>query len=143
MQPSVQTLVTALPQLQPEDPGVRLLLFGVRQTGANGLYDASTAHAFVVAFGKGFRRPLTLLRALMHEMSGMAGGPVQIAPWCCPRMTASEAALVGALGKVRTNPQAAALLFADLISVRDASGLLPTAHALAQSFADLALPLEP
>jgi hypothetical protein len=76
-------------------------------------------------------------------MSTMATGPVQIAPWCCPRMTASEATLVGALGKVRTNPQAAALLLADLIGVRDATGLLPTAHALAQSFADLALPLEP
>lgn len=142
MSPSVQPLVTALPKLQPEDPGVRLLLFGVRQTGANGLYDASTAHAFMVAFGKAFRRPLMLLRALMQEMSVMASGPVQIGPWCCPRMTTSEACLIAALEKVRTNPEAASLLLADLVGVRDASGLLPTANALAQSFADLALPLE-
>ncbi|KTF69236.1 hypothetical protein ACNFJ7_03730 [Sphingomonas sp. HT-1] len=142
MSPNVQTLVTALPTLQPDDPGVRLLLFGIRQTGANGLNDASTAHAFVVAFGKAFRRPLLLLRTLMQEMSAMAAGPVQIGPWCCPRMTTSEACLIAALAKVRTNPAAAALLLADVIGVRDARGLLPTAHALAESFADLALPLE-
>ncbi|MHA6719288.1 DUF6628 family protein [Sphingomonas sp. RS6] len=139
---SAQSLATALPALQPEDAGARLLLFAIRQTGAHGLSDASTAHAFVVAFGKHFRRPLVLVRALMQEMSAMAGGPVQIAPWCCPRMTAPEAALLDALGKVRTNPMGAQLLLADLLSVRDASGLLPTAHALAETFAQLMLPLE-
>ena len=130
MQPSVQTLVTALPQLQPEDPGVRLLLFGVRQTGANGLHDASTAHAFLVAFGKAFRRPLMLLRTLMHEMSGMATGPVQIAPWCCPRMTGSEAMLLSVLARTRTSPATANMLLADLLGIRDASsgGEIGRAH---------------
>lgn len=142
MSVSVQSLATALPQLQPEDPGARLLLFGIRQTGAHGLHDASAAHAFMVAFGKQFRRPLVLLRALMQEMSVAASGPVQIAPWCCPRMTASEAGLLAALAKVRTNPHATVLLLGDLLGIRDARGLIPTAHALAESFADLALPLE-
>jgi hypothetical protein len=136
------TLTIALPKLQPEDPGARLLLFGVRQMGAHGLHDACTAHAFVTAFGKGFQRPLVLLRALMQEMSAIASGPVQIAPWCCPRMTGAEAMLLDVLGRVRTNPYGASVLLADMLGVRDASGVLVTAHALANSFADLALPLD-
>lgn len=135
-------LSAALPCVQSDDPGARLLLFGVRQMGANGLHDACVAHAFVTAFGKGFQRPLLLLRALMQEMSAVATGPVQIAPWCCQRMTASEAALLAVLGKVRGNAPAASMLLADLLGVRDATGVLVTAHALANAFADLALPLD-
>ncbi len=136
------TLSTALPALQPEDPGARLLLFGVRQMGAHGLHDACAGHSFVTAFGKGFQRPLVLLRALMQEMSALAAGPIQIAPWCCPRMTGAEAALLDVLGRVRTQPEAAAVLLADMLGVRDATGVLVTAHALANSFADMGLALD-
>ena len=136
------TLAAALPALQPDDPGARLLLFGVRQMGRHGIDDACAAHAFVTAFGREFRRPLVLLRALMQEMSALAAGPVQIAPWCCPRMTGAEAALLEVLGRVRTRPEAAAVLLADMLGVRDATGVLVTAHALANAFADLALPLD-
>jgi hypothetical protein len=138
---ATNTLAAALPELQPEDPGARLLLFGIRQLGAQGLQDACTAHAFVVAFGKGFQRPLLLLRALMQEMSAVASGPIQIAPWCCPRMTASEAALLQVVSRVGANPHAAHMLLADVLGVRDASGILPTAHALSNAFSDMALPL--
>jgi hypothetical protein len=136
------TLAAALPQLQPEDPGARLLLFGIRQMGAHGLHDASTAHAFLIAFGKRFQRPLVLLRALMQELSAHATSSVQIAPWCCPRITSAEAALLRIVGRVGDHPFAANLLLADLLGVRDASGVLPTAHALSRAFADLALPIE-
>jgi len=136
------TLAAALPALQPEDPARRLLLFGVRQMGMHGLHDACAAHAFVTAFGRGFQRPLVLLRALMQEMSALAAGPIQIAPWCCPRVTGAEAALLDALGRIRTNPQASAMLLADMLGVRDATGVLVTAHALANAFADMALPLD-
>ncbi|RYY23784.1 MAG: hypothetical protein EOP62_19185 [Sphingomonadales bacterium] len=140
---SVSTsFATALPALQPEDAGARLLLFGVRQIGVNGLYDACVAHAFVTAFGKDFQRPLVLLRALMQEMSAISATPIQIAPWCCARMTGAEAALLDVIARVRTNPQSAAFLLADMLGVRDASGVLVTAHALSNAFADLALPLE-
>lgn len=136
------TLAAALPALQPEDPGARLLIFGMRQIGANGLNDATAAHAFMTGFGKDFRRPLLLLRTLMAEMSAAAGGPIQIAPWCCPRITGAEATLLAVLGRVRTQYETANLLLADLLGIRDARGILPTAHALAESFADLALPLD-
>lgn len=136
------TFTAALPQLQSEDPGARLLLFGIRQMGAHGLYDASTAHAFLIAFGQRFRQPLILLRAFMQELSAHATGPVRIAPWCCPRMTAAEAALLRVIGRVGENAFAANLLLADVLGIRDASGLLPTAHTLSRAFAELALPIE-
>lgn len=135
------SLSAALPALQPEDAGARLLLFGIRQMGVHGLHDACAAHAFVTAFGKDFQRPLVLLRALMQEISAMSAGQIQIAPWCCARMTGAEAALLEVIGRVRTNPQSAALLLADMLSVRDATGVLVTAHALSNAFADLALPI--
>jgi hypothetical protein len=137
-----KTLAAALPALQPDDAGARLLLFGIRQMGAHGLNDACAAHAFVTAFGKGFQRPLVLLRALMAEMSSAAAGPIQIAPWCCPRMTGPEAMLLEVIGRVRTNPARANMLLADLLGVRDAASVAVVAHALANAFADLALPLD-
>jgi hypothetical protein len=136
------TLAAALPAKQPDDPGARLLLFGVRQMGANGLEDATAAQAFVTGFGKAFRRPLMLLRTLMRDMSETAAGPIQIAPWCCPRITGSERTLLAVLGRVRTRPEASALLLSDLLGVGQAFGVLATAHALAESFADLGLPLD-
>jgi len=134
-------LTDTLPMLQPDDAGARLLLFGVRQMGMHGLADACAANAFVTAFGKGFQRPLVLLRALMADMAASAAGPIAIAPWCCPRMTGAEAALLGVLGRVRDNPEAAGLLLNDLLGVRDSSGILATAHALSNAFGDMGLPL--
>jgi hypothetical protein len=130
-----------LPQLQPEDPAARLLIFGIRQMGAHGLDDACAAHAFVTAFGKDFRRPLLLLRTLMMEMSASSARPIQIAPWCCPRMTSSEATLLSVLSRSCENERAAGLLLADLLGKRDAGAILATAGALAIAFADLGLPL--
>lgn len=138
---SPASLAETLPALQPEDAGARLLLFGVRQMGMHGLADACAANAFVTAFGKGFQRPLILLRALMADMAASATGPIAIAPWCCPRMTGSEAALLAVLGRVRDNPQAADLLLKDLLGVRESGSILATAHALSNAFADLGLPL--
>ncbi len=138
---TVTTLAAALPQRQPEDPAPRLLLFAVRQMGAHGLHDAAAAHAFMTGFGKDFRRPLTLTRALVAEISAASSGPIQIAPWCCPRMTASEAALLAVMARAQDNREAAGMLLADLLGVRDARGVLITARAVARAFADLGLPL--
>ncbi|MCW3847747.1 hypothetical protein OF829_10890 [Sphingomonas sp. LB-2] len=139
--PPVSPLTESLPALQPDDAGARLLLFGVRQMGMHGLNDACAANAFVTAFGKGFQRPLVLLRALMADMARASAGPITIAPWCCPRMTGSEATLLAVLGRVRENPETAGLLLRDLLGVRDAGSVLATAHALSNAFADLGLPL--
>lgn len=137
-----QTLGHALPRAQPECVGARLALFGVRQIGSGGLQDASAAHAFVTAFGKDFRRPLLLLRNLMADMSATAAGPIPIAPWCCTRMTPAEGALLDLLAIAPTDPARARLLLADLLGARRVDGVLASATALAQAFADLGLPLE-
>ena len=84
---TTQQFAALLHQPQPDDPAQRLLLFAFRQMGAHGLDDACAAHAFVTAFGKDFRRPLLLLRTLMLELSNAAARPIQIAPWCCARIT--------------------------------------------------------
>ena len=139
---AIATLGLALPRLQPEDPGARLLLFGIRQMGAGGLSDAAAAHAFVTAFGRDFRRPLILLRSLMAEMSTASAGPIQIAPWCCARMTAAESATIEIIARAPCDPARARVLLADLLGVRQVDGVLATAHALANAFTDLGLPLE-
>ncbi len=132
---------TILPGRQPDDPAPRLLLFAFRQMGAHGVDDAAAAHAFVTAFGKDFRRPLVLLRTLMLELSATAQRPLQIAPWCCGRMTGCEGALLAMLDKSLTNAPAAQLLLADMLGTRNAAGPLATATALAAAFADLGMPL--
>jgi len=139
---AIATLGLALPRLQPDDPGARLLLFGIRQMGAGGLNDAAAAHAFVTAFGRDFRRPLILLRSLMAEMSTASAGPIQIAPWCCARMTAAESATIEIIARVTHDIPRARVLLADLLGVRQVDGVLATAHALANAFTDLGLPLE-
>lgn len=141
MTTSTQNFASALSQPQPDDPAQRLLLFGFRQMGANGLDDACAAHAFMTAFGKDFRRPLLLLRTLMMELSASATRPLQIAPWCCGRVTPAEGAFLAVTAKALTNERAAAFLLADLLAVRDASSPLATATALAIAFADLGMPL--
>lgn len=128
-------------QLQPDDSARRLVIFGFRQMGAYGLDDACTAHSFMTAFGKDFRRPLILMRTLMLELSQSSQGPIQIAPWCCARLTPAEASLLAVLGASMTNDRAAGLLLADMLGVRDASGPLATATALAIAFADMGMPL--
>ncbi len=139
---AAHALAAALPELQPHDAGSRLLLFGVRQMGMHGLHDACAAHAFLVAFGRGFRRPLVLLRTLMNEMARISERPIPIAPWCCPRMTRTEATLLAVLAAVGERPEAAGLLLADMLGVREASGVLMTASALATAFADMGLPFD-
>lgn len=137
----IRTLTDPRQGAQPDDPAGRLVIYGLRRMGAHGLGDASVAHAFMTAFGKEFRRPLMLLRTLVHELAATSARPIQIAPWCCPRLTGSETALLAVLERSLTNEPAAALLLADLLGIRDAHGPLATATALAIAFADLALPL--
>jgi hypothetical protein len=46
------------------------------------------------------------------------------------------------IASVRTHPVRANMLLADLLGIRDATSVGFTAHALANAFADLALPLD-
>ena len=135
------TLARALPAALPADPAARLILFGFRRMGAHGLDDARAAHAFVSAFGEGFRRPLTLMRAFMADCAGAATAPIAIAPCCCVRATPAELAVVSALARVETRPDSARLLIGDLLCVRRPDGVVASAAALAAAFADAGQPI--
>ena len=140
-QPSSRRALSALPPAQPTEAPARLLLFAMRRMGANGLYDALAAQAMFTTFGTGFRRPLTLLRTLMAEFSTSSVSAIRIAPPCCCRMTADEAALVGCVTASITHPDKAALIASDLTGKRDPGGVLIAACALATAFEDLGAPL--
>ena len=134
-------LAHMLPRALPADHSGRLALVAIRRIGAHGLDDAGTAHAFLTAFGQHYRRPLTLMRAFMAEVAATAGGPIAIAPCCCPRATADEATLLAVLGHALTRPDAALLLLGDLLGTRRPDTVLSSASAVAAAFADLGRPL--
>ena len=43
------------------------------------------------AFGRSYRRPLVLMRAMMLELARASSRKILVAPCCCARMTADEA----------------------------------------------------
>lgn len=130
-----------LPHILPEDDNTRLALFAIRRLGAHGLGDALAAHCFMTRFGSGFRRPLVLMRALMHELAITATQPIAIAPCCCPRTTPSEAALLAVLSRASSAPCTAWLLLADQLGARDVGAVLACAEAVAAAFADAGRPI--
>lgn len=119
----------------------RLFLFAFRRMGANGLGDAAAAQAMLRAFGKGYRRPLMLMRALMADIATQTGVTIAIAPCCFTRITHAEAAMLTVLARIEREPAVAALLLADLLGMRRVDGLLASAHAVAAAFADAARPI--
>jgi len=66
----ITATLSALPHTAPPCENARVALFAIRRLGAHDLSDASAAHEFVIAFGKGFRRPLILARAMMADIAG-------------------------------------------------------------------------
>lgn len=130
-----------LPHAGPIGAPDRLLLFALRRVAGAGLNDAHAANAFIGAFGLSFRRPLVLLRALMAEVSRVSARRILIAPCCCPRMTAPEAALMEAISNAVANPLGAHAQMCRTLGVSNALGALSSAQAVAQSFSDLGRPL--
>jgi len=134
-------LQVALPHRMSACANARAALFAARRMGAHGLSDARAAHALFTAFGPEFRRPLMLLRALMADLAGSANTSIAIAPCCCGRMTASEAALIAILARAETQPGSARLLLADLLDARRVDGVLASAAAVSAAFADAGRPI--
>jgi hypothetical protein len=131
-----------LPHQAPWNDGARLLLHGIRRMGVGGINDAHIANAMIGLFGLSFRRPLVLMRAMMAELSRAATRSIIIAPSCCARMTGSEAVLVSAVAEAGDSPVAAHDLLCGLCGVSSCLGLLSSAQAVAQAFADLGHPIE-
>lgn len=130
-----------VPYMAPDSPYDRLLLYAIRRMAAGGIDDAHAAHAIFTACGLGFRRPLVLVRALMAELARIASTKLLVAPCCCPRMTADEHMLLGAIGCAELKAREAHDRLCDLLHVEHCLGLLTSAQAVGSSFADLGMPL--
>lgn len=135
------TIFAALPHALPACPNARIALFAMRRMGAHGLADARAAQALLAAFGEGFRRPLSLLRALMADVAGSANDTVAIAPCCCVRATPAERTLTTVLARAETRPGSARMLLADLLGAQRVDGVLASAVAVAAAFADGGRPI--
>ena len=57
-------------------------------------------------------------------------------------MTASEGALLDLIAQAERDSERARFLLSDLLGIRRVDGVLATAHALANAFADAGLPVE-
>lgn len=131
-----------LPHSAPDESGARLLLLSVRRMGVGGLNDAQAASLMIGAFGLSFRRPLVLVRALMAELARASQRSIMIAPSCCCRMTIAEGVLLRAVATSSAAPRRAHARFCSLCGVDQAIGILSSAQAVAQAFADLGRPIE-
>ncbi|TVV72818.1 DUF6628 family protein [Sphingomonas solaris] len=130
-----------LPEAAPTCPNRQLLLFAIRRVAACGLNDAHATHAFFITFGRSFRRPLVLLRALMAEVSRVSRTKVMVAPCCCPRLTGAEANLLAIIADSNDRPRDSHDRLSAMLGVRDCLGALSSAQALALAFEDCGKPL--
>lgn len=119
----------------------RVLLFVIRRMAAAGLDDAHAAHAVLAHFGMSYRRPLVLIRAMMAEIARASQQTVKVAPCCCLRMTGDEAMLLKTVEQAGEHPRKAHALLTGLMGTADCLGVLTTAQAVSQAFADLGKPL--
>ena len=132
-----------LPHAAPASPHLRLVLYAIRRMAAGGIGDAHAASAFLFAFSVQYRRPLVLVRTLMAEISRAAATRLAIAPCCCPRMTASEQALLQGIGTVLVRPEEAHGVLARALGVDSCIDVLRTSEAVASCFNDLGRRLRP
>jgi hypothetical protein len=135
------TTIAALPHALPACPNARIALFALRRMGAHGLHDARASHALFTAFGKGFRRPLVLMRSMMADLASSAADTIAIAPCCCTHMTSAERALLTTLARVETAPDTVRLLMSDLLGIRRVEAVLASVAAVSAGFADDGRPI--
>jgi len=130
-----------LPRPIPGGYGNRLFLYMMRRMATAGVNDAHAANAMIGAFGRSYRRPLVLMRAMMLELARSATRKILVAPCCCARMTADEGALMQAVGAALNDPRQAYDQLSTLLGNDDALGALTCLQAVAQAHSDLGRPL--
>ncbi len=131
-----------LPRPIPGGYGNRLFLFAVRRMATAGVNDAHAANAMLGAFGRSYRRPLVLMRAMMLELARVSSRKILVAPCCCARMTADEARLMQATGQALREPNTAYDELSVLLGNDHALGALTCLQAVAQAHNDLGRPLQ-
>lgn len=131
-----------LPRPIPGGYGNRLFLYTLRRMATAGVNDAHAANAMLGAFGRSYRRPLVLMRAMMLELARTATRKILVAPCCCARMTADEGLLMQAIGTALQHPHSAYDQLSGLLGNDDALGALTCLQAVAQAHNDLGRPLD-
>ncbi|QGP80793.1 DUF6628 family protein [Sphingobium sp. CAP-1] len=131
-----------LPRPIPGGYGNRLFLFVMRRMATAGVNDAHAANAMLGAFGRSYRRPLVLMRAMMLELARASSRKILVAPCCCARMTADEGLMMQATGEALRDPNAAYDRVSELLGNDHALGALTCLQAVAQAHADLGRPLD-
>jgi len=130
-----------IPHAAPAHPYRRFLLFAVRRMAVGGLADAHAAHAIFTGFGRGYRRPLILLRASMAELARVSTVQLMVALCCCARMTRDEAMLLDLIAERPLRPSRAHVAMRDLLHAHSCLGAVNNAEVAANAFADLGMPL--
>lgn len=125
----------------PGGYGNRLFLYVMRRIATAGVTDAHAANAMLGAFGRSYRRPLVLMRAMMLELARTSSRKILIAPCCCSRMTSDEALMMQAIGSALRDPRSAYDDVAALLGNDHALGALTCVQAVAQAHRDLGRPL--
>lgn len=132
---------TVLLRPVPVCGNARLLIYATRRMAVGGLNDAFAANALLSLFGARARRPTLLLRAMMAEVARSSQRQLIIAPCCCRMMTHTEAELLLILTTASERPRFAHARICMLLESEHALGVLSSAQAVAQAFADLGRPL--
>jgi DNA-directed RNA polymerase subunit N (RpoN/RPB10) len=141
MQRETSPISILLPCPAPLLPELQLLLYAIRRLGTHGLNDAHAAHAMLGMFGQSYRRPLILLRAFLAETARASKVKINIAAYCCRRMTGGESLLIDTVTMAISDPHAAHRSLTKCLGTTDCIGALTSAQALNQAFADLGRPL--
>jgi hypothetical protein len=136
-----QTIAKLLPNLAPVLQPARNILVAVRLMASGGIDDAHAANTMIATCGMGYEKPLIFLRILMEEVSRVATRPIAIAPCCCPRMTAGEAAFLEFLETASDAIPAARAALTRLTGTLDHLPALFVAQGLASAMADLGRPV--
>ncbi|MFZ2996216.1 DUF6628 family protein [Sphingobium sp.] len=131
-----------LPRPIPGGYGNRLFLFVMRRMASAGVNDAHAANAMLGAFGRSYRRPLVLMRAMMLELARASSRKILVAPCCCARMTSDEALMMQATSDALHDPTTAFEQVSQLLGNDHALGALTCLQAVAQAHHDLGRPLD-
>ncbi|WP_242122944.1 DUF6628 family protein [Sphingobium sp. Sx8-8] len=130
------------PRSLPGGYGNRLFLYVMRRMATAGVNDAHAANAMLGAFGRSYRRPLVLMRAMMLELARSSSRKILIAPCCCSRMTTDEALMMQAASCSLRSPRTAYDAVATLLGNDHALGALTCLQAVSQAHSDLGRPLD-
>lgn len=117
-----------------------LFLRAARLMAVGGVNDARAAALMLGWFGRNYRRPLVLMRAMMLELARVSQRRIQLGPPCCTRMTRDEALMLRALGREERQIGDVHDDACELLALDNALGAATCFQAVATCFADLGAP---